>query len=94
MIIVAMVAVPLMSGPSETLVNPLWSLSKSVYVLVPFWTTGVFPSLLVVTGESAGFFSASGLLEMPSGSLYVGQCYIGNTGLSPSAGWSRVPSPW
>ena len=69
MIVVAMVAVPLMSGPSETLVNPLWSLSKSVYVAVP---TGIFPSLLVVTGESAGFFSTSGSLEMPSGSLYAG----------------------
>ena len=94
-IVVAMVAVPLISGASETLVNPLWSLSISVSALVLSWTTGVFPLLLVVTGESAGVFSGSGSLEMPSGSLYAGgQCYIVDTGLSGWAGWSSIPSPW
>ena len=95
MIVVAMVAVPLMAGASVTLVNPLWISSMSACALVPFWTTGVFPSLLVITGESVGFFSDSGSLEMPSGSLYAGGwCCIGNTGLSTSAGLSSVPILW
>ena len=71
MIVVAMVAVPLMSaGPSVKNLTFWVTFSASRHSRVPFWIAGVCSELLRVMGLTSGPVTGSDPLAMGSGSLY------------------------